>query len=275
MAISRILITTLTLFIGWTLNAKLTQPIGKSVSETVPELKGVGIDHQIGSKLPLDVEFTDENGNKATLRQFLAPGKPLILSPVYYGCKSLCNFHLNGLMDGLKGLEWSAGEKFEVVALSFDAHEGPELAKAKKESYMKVYHRPSAEKGWHFLTGEPKAIGAITSAVGFNYHWNKDLAEWAHPSAAIMISPEGVITRYLPGVFFRPQDIKLALNESVKGQLGSFVDRMVLFCFRYDEHQSKYSPFVSNIMKLGGGMMMLVLGLWLIPFWLRTRRRLA
>lgn len=275
MVISRFLPAALVLLFVLSSNAKLTEPIGKSVTEEVPELRGVGIDQKIGQGLPLDVGLLDEEGKTVTLRQYLSPGKPLILSPVYYGCKSLCNFHLNGLMDGLKGLDWSAGDKFEVVALSFDASEGPELAKAKKESYMKVYGRPSGEKGWHFLTADAKAIGAITASAGFNFRWNKELGEWAHASAAIMVSPEGIITRYLPGVFFRPQDIKLALNESVKGQLGTFIDRMVLFCFRYDEHQSKYSPFVSNIMKLGGGLMILFLALWLIPFWLKARRRLA
>lgn len=255
--------------------AKLAEPMGKSVAEPVAELQGVGIDQKIGSKIPLDIEFKNEDGQPVKLGQFLAPGKPIIISPVYYGCRSLCNYHLNGLTEGLKGLDWSAGEKFEVLAISFDDREGPELAKAKKESYMKLYDRPKANGGWHFLTGDAKAIGSLTSSVGFKFRWNDDMGEWAHPSAAIIVSPEGQITRYLPGVFFRPQDIKLALNESVDGKLGTFVDRMVLYCFRYDEHQSKYSPFVTNIMKLGGGLMILALAFWLIPFWLRSRRQLA
>ncbi len=273
--IARLLQTSLIILMGVQVQAKLTEPMGKSVAEPVVDLQGVGIDQKIGSNLPLDLEFKNENGEIVKLGQFLAPGKPIIVSPVYYGCRSLCNYHLNGLTEGLKGMEWNAGEKFEVLAISFDDHEGPELAKGKKESYMKLYDRPEAEKGWHFLTGDLKAIGALTSAVGFKFRWNKEMGEWAHPSAAIVVSPEGKITRYLPGVYFKPQDIKLALNESVDGKLGTFVDRMVLFCFRYDEHQSKYSPFVSNIMKLGGGLMILALAIWLIPFWLRTRRRLA
>lgn len=275
LVLSRLLITFCTILMGYQSFAKLTEPVGKSVSEQVPELQGVGIDQKIGSSIPLDLEFKDEEGRTVRLGQFLAPGKPIIISPVYYGCRSLCNYHLNGLTEGLKGLDWTTGEKFEVLAISFDAKEGPDLAKAKKESYMKFYDRPRGQAGWHFLTGDIKAIGAITSAVGFKFHWNAEMNEWAHPSAAIVVSPEGTITRYLPGVFFRSQDIKLALNESVDGKLGTFVDKMVLFCFRYDEHQSKYSPFVTNIMKLGGGLMILALALWLIPFWLRAKRQLA
>lgn len=260
------------LLLSFPLSAKLAQPIGKTANEPVPALKDVGIDQKIGSAFPLDAEFRDETGKVVRLDQYLIPGKPLIVSPVYYGCKSLCNYHLNGLTDGLKGLDWSAGEKFQVLSISFDEHEGPDLAKAKKESYMKLYGRPQARAGWHFLTGDAKAIKTLTDAVGFKFRWNAEMDEWAHPSAAIVVSPEGTITRYLPGVFFRPQDIKLALNESVAGKLGTFIDRMVLFCFRYDEHQSKYSPMVSNIMKLGGALMILALLVWLIPFWLRSRR---
>ncbi len=257
------------------LSAKLAPPIGKTVDEPVPALKGVGIDQKIGSFFPVDAEFRDEEGKKVQLGQYLESGKPLIVSPVYYGCQSLCNYHLNGLTDGLKGLDWSAGDKFQVLAISFDDSEGPELAKGKKASYMKLYDRPHGEAGWHFLTGDSKAIKTFTDSIGFKFHWNEELKEWAHPSAAIVVSPEGKITRYLPGVYFKPQDIKLALNESVQGKLGTFIDRMVLFCFRYDEHQSKYSPIVVNIMKLGGALMLVALMAWLIPFWLRSRRRLT
>lgn len=253
--------------------AKLTQPMGKVADEPVPELKGVGIDQKIGSTIPLNTEFRDENGKVVKLGSYLSPGKPLIISPVYYGCRSLCNYHLNGLTDGLKELDWNPGDKFQVLAISFDDHEGPELAKDKKDSYMKLYNRANTEEGWHFLTGNTKSIKEFTESVGFKFHWNQEMQEWAHPSAAIVISPEGKITRYLPGVFFKPQDLKLALNESVQGKLGTFVDRLVLFCFRYDEHQSKYSPIVINIMKLGGGLMIVVLAIWLIPFWIRSRRR--
>jgi protein SCO1/2 len=262
-------------FLGYQSLAKLTEPMGKSVTEPVPELQGVGIEQKIGLSVPLDLEFKNEDGQLVKLGHFLAPGKPIIISPVYYGCRSLCNYHLNGLTEGLKGLDWSAGQKFEVLAISFDDHEGPELAKTKKDSYMKLYNRASANSGWHFLTGSAASIKTITEAIGFKFRWNKEMGEWAHPSAAIVVSPEGKITRYLPGVYFRPQDIKFALNESVDGKLGTFVDKMVLYCFKYDEHQSKYSLFVTNIMKLGGGLMILVLAVWLIPFWLRSRRRFA
>src|SRR5690606_31723334 len=112
--------------------------------------------------------------------------------------------------DGFKGMDWSIGEKFTVLSISFDHRETPDLAAKKKESYLKVYNRPGAEKSWHFLTADEETVKALTSAIGFKFRWNEEQREWAHASAAIVTSPRGKITRYLPGIMFDPKDIKLA-----------------------------------------------------------------
>lgn len=247
--------------------------MGKVASEPAVQLEGVSIKPHLGESLDLSQKFQDESGAFVSLGSFLHPGKPLILSPVYFGCRSLCNYHLNGLVEGLKDLDWSAGQKFEVLAVSFDPTEGSDLGKGKKESYMKAYARPGTENGFHFLTGDKENVAKLMGTLGFNYRWNEEMKEWAHPSAAIIISPEGKITRYLPGVYFESRDIKLALNESVKGKLGNFVDQLVLYCFKYDEHKSKFTPYVVNIMKLGGLLMVLFVGAWLFSFWMKTRRQ--
>jgi protein SCO1/2 len=247
--------------------------VGKVSSEPVPQLQGVGITPRIGSSLDLTMKFKDEAGQEVNIGKYFNPGKPVILSPVYFGCRSLCNYHLNGLIDGLKSLDWSAGQKYEVIALSFDERETSDLAKGKKESYMKAYSRPGTQNGFHFLTTSKETINKITDDLGFKFRWNPEMNEWAHPSAAIVISPNGMITRYLPGVYFEARDIKLALNESVDGRLGTFVDQLVLYCFKYNEHKSKYTPYVLNIMKVGGILIILIIGGWLASFWLRSRRQ--
>lgn len=249
-----------------------TKTEGMASTEKPRELVGVGITEQLGKKLNLDLSFTDENGQKVKLGDYFDGKMPVIISPVYFGCGGLCNFHLNGLVDGLKGLDWTIGQKFRVLAVSFDAKEGPELAIQKKKTYLDIYGRPGVEADWHYLSGKQEEINAFLSSVGFNIKWNDDLNEWAHPSAAIMISPEGVISRYLPGITFDPRDIKFALTEAGQGQIGTFVDSFVLYCFQFDSKHGKYSPFVANIMKMGGGITMAVLALILIPFWLRVRR---
>ncbi len=242
-------------------------------AETKPsELAGVGIDEKLGHDLDLNLKFKDEQGQLVTLGSFFQSGVPVIMSPVYFSCPGLCNFHLNGLTDGLKGMDWTIGDKFKVLSISFDPKETPDLAAKKKETYMKLYGRPGIESSWHFLTGDAATIKTLTDSLGFKYHWNEKANDWAHASAAVVVSPKGVITRYLPGIIFEPKDIKLAVIEGGKGQVGTFVDQLVLYCFHYNPTQSKYTLAAFNIMKVGGGLTILLLALGLLPLWYKSRR---
>ncbi len=246
-------------------------------NERPKEIQGVGIDEKLGHSLDLNLPFKDEKGQAVTLAQYFDGKTPVILSPVYFDCPGLCNFHLNGLTDGMKGLEWNIGNKFKVLSISFDPKEGPEKAASKKESYLTAYGRTGpaeteAREGWHFLTGDAKTITALMTSLGFKYHWDAVQNDWAHASAAVILSPQGEVTRYLPGIMFDPKDLKLALNEAAEGKIGSFVDSLVLYCFQYNTHQGKYSLYAFNIVKVGGALMVLLLALWLLPVWVRTRR---
>lgn len=248
-------------------------PLAQS-AETKPQmLEGVGIEEQMGKKLDLSLSFKDETGAPVTLSKYFDGKTPVILSPVYFSCPRLCNFHLNGLTEALKGMDWSAGGKFRVIAVSFDPKETAEIAGPKKANYMKLYDRPGTEGGWTFLTGDEANVAALMKEVGFKYRWNEEEKDWAHASAAIIVSPSGMITRYLPGIMFEPKDVRLALTEASEGKIGSFVDQLVLYCFHYDPSQSRYTLAAVQVMKLGGGLMVLILGLWLLPFWIRSRRR--
>jgi protein SCO1/2 len=244
-----------------------------AADEQLKDLQGIGIDEKLGQVLDLNLSFKDENGETVTLAKYIhADGIPVIISPVYFSCPGLCNFHLNGLTDALKMVDWNAGEKFRVLAISFDSKEGPDVALKKKANYMKVYGRPGTEAGWSFLTADEATVKAVTSALGFKFRWSEEAKEWAHASAAIIVTPDGKISRYLPGIMFDPKDVKLALNEASSGKIGTIVDQIVLFCFQYNPHQSKYTLYAFNIMKLSGALMVLVLALWLLPIWVRARK---
>lgn len=248
------------------------KPQSISAKETPKELEGVGIEEKLGTYLDPNIKFKNEKGEDVTLGSFFDGKTPTIISPVYYSCPGLCNFHLNGLIDGLKEMKWNVGDKFKVVAVSFDAKENPDLALQKKASYMKVYSRPGTENGWHFLTGSQESIDQLTKAIGFKFRWNAEAKEWAHASAAVVTSPKGEITRYLPGIVFKGQDIKLALNESAEGKIGSLAESLVLYCFQYDRHENKYSLAAFRLVQLGGVLVMLVMAIWLGPVWYRARR---
>jgi protein SCO1 len=244
----------------------------KTSTEVPEELKGVGIEEKISQKIDLNLMVTNEDNQKVPLSSFFKTHKPVVLSPVYFNCPGLCNFHLNGLTDTLKQVDWSPGNQFEVVAFSFDPNENYETAAKKKESYLKVYDRPGTQDGWHFVTADQDTIKKLTEQVGFKYKWNEKDKEWSHASAAIILADDGTISRYLHGIQFEPRDFKLALNEAAKGHVGNIVDSVMLYCFKYDQHQSKYGLQVYRVMQMAGALTVAILALWLIPVMIRAKR---
>lgn len=255
------------------LSSGATRPeAGMASTETARELKNVGITEHLGETPDLDLTFKNEKGEMVPLRSFYNGKNPVVLSLVYYSCPGLCSFHLNGVVDALKGLNWSVGKEFQYVVVSFDAKEGPDLAQQKKESYLKIYQRPTAAEGWHFLTGDAETIQKLTEQVGFKYEWKDDTKEWAHASAAIVTTPNGKISRYLHGIIFEDKTFRLALTEASEGKIGTFVDRMIWYCFHYDPKQSKYVLAATQIMKVGGLGIILFLVAVMVPFWMRSRR---
>lgn len=252
-------------------------PLGSShqlPSAAVPsELDGVGITEKLGTSLvELKTQFVRQDGKVFKFPELLQ-GRPLIISPIYYACPGLCNFHLNGLIDGLKTMDWNPGQQFDLVVVSFDSKEGPDLADKKRNTYLKVYNRPSAIDGMNFYTSDEAGIKELTQAIGFTMKWNSDINEWAHASAAIVVTPEGKISRYLPGVFFENKTLKLAITEAGRGVVGSIMDRAALFCFKYDPKAGKYVLASFRLMQFGGGLIVLGLFVWLFPVWLRSRRQ--
>ena len=244
----------------------------KPAAEMPEELKGVGIEEKIGQKIDLSLQVTDEKGQFVPLSTFFKSHRPVIFSPVYFGCPGLCNFHLNGLTETLKSVDWSVGNQFEMIAFSFDAREKSDVAQLKKESYLKVYQRPETAAGWHFVTANQSVINKITEQVGFKFKWNEKVKEWSHASAAIVIAPDGTISRYLHGIMFEARDVKLALNEAADGKVGNIIDSVMLYCFKYNRHESKYGLQVFRVMQLGAAATALFLALWLIPLLMRAKR---
>lgn len=244
----------------------------KASTEMPDELAGVKIEEKIGQYLDLTQKVTTEKGELIPLSSFFSPHKPVIFSPVYFNCPGLCNFHLNGLTETLKSVDWSPGNQFQIVAFSFDSREKSDVAAKKKENYLKVYDRAGTENGWHFVTADEPTIKTIMNQIGFSYSWNEKVGEWSHASAAIVVAPDGKISRYLHGIQFEPRDVKLALNEAADGKVGNIVDSVMLYCFKYDRHQSKYGLQVYRVMQLAGALTIAILALWLIPVMIRAKR---
>lgn len=235
------------------------------------ELVGVGITEKLGGTVDKNLQFVDDHGETVTLGQYFGK-KPVLFTIIYYNCPSLCNFHLNGLTEALTQLQWTVGNEFELVALTMNHREDAELAKQKKAAYVQDYGRPQSAEGWHFLTGSEENIAKVASQVGFGFKWLPDQKEYAHASAAQVLTPDGKISRYLHGIEFDPQTVKLSLLEASDGKIGNIIDQIVLYCFQFDPNKNKYTLYAFNVMQAGGLLIVLIMGLILIPLWMRERK---
>ncbi|HEY1191226.1 MAG TPA: SCO family protein [Gemmata sp.] len=208
----------------------------------------VGTDQRLGGAVPLHLPFKDAHGGRVTLGACVA-GRPTVLVLAYYRCPMLCTQVLNGLLAALRALPDSVGDTFNVVVVSFDPREKPPLAALKKAAYVGEYGRPGAERGWHFLTGDPLAIAALADAVGFRYEYDAGTEQYAHGSGLVVLGPDGTISRYLFGVRFEPRDLRLALAEASAGKVGSPADQALLLCYRYDPATGTYTFAVLRFVK--------------------------
>jgi len=163
------------------------------------------------------------------------------------------------MVKSLDDLDWTAGEKFRVVAASINPDERHELAAAKKQGYVVEYGRPGVSDGWHFLTGPEASSKALADAVGFGYRPQSD-GEIAHAAAIFVITPDGRVSRYLYGTKYDSKNLRLALLEASEGRIGSSWDRFILWCHVYDPDAGGYVVFAMRVMQLGGVVTLLVLG---------------
>ena len=233
-------------------------------------LKQVGIDQRLNEQVPLDLRFRDEAGREVQLAEYFAKGKPVVLTLVYYECPMLCNQVLNGAVGAFQALPFTAGKEFEVVTVSFDDREGPELAARKKETYLRRYKREGSEAGWHFLTGDKASIEALARAVGFRYVWDEQSKQFAHASALMVATPTGRLSHYFYGIDYAPKDLRLALVEASEGKVGSPVDALLLYCYHYDPASGRFAP-VMGVLRVAG--VLTVAGVVALLLYLRRKTR--
>lgn len=241
----------------------------------VPEpLKEVGFDQRLGEVIPLDAAFLDDHGQPVKLGDYLGT-RPVVLVPVYYQCPMLCQLVLNGVASSLKAVTFDAGQEFSVVAVSIDPDETPEIAAAAKEKAVSRYGRPQTADGWHFLTGTPESIRRFTEAIGFRYTYDPKLDQFAHAAGIVIATPDGRAARYFYGVEYPARDLRLGLIEAADNKIGTVADQLLLFCFHYDPSVGKYSTAVVNLVRAGGVVTLLVLGLVIAAFLRREKNQRA
>jgi len=231
-----------------------------------PRLQNVGIEQHLDAQVPPDLVFRDDTGKTVKLGDYFGR-KPLILNLVYYNCTMLCGEALAGLASAMRLVKFDVGNEFDVVTVSFDPRETPDMAAAKKTDYVKRYGRANAAAGWHFLTGSPDSINALTKTVGFQYQYDEKSNQYAHATAIMVLTPQGRISRYFYGVDFPPKDLRMGLVEASHGKIGNAVDAVLLYCYHYDPETGKYGAMVANILRLAAAATILLLGGLIFILW--------
>jgi protein SCO1 len=221
-------------------------------------LQNVGFAPPLNGHLPLDTSFRDETGRDLQLREYFTQ-KPVLLAFVYYGCPMLCDQLEQGVVGTLRMLSFNPGRDYEVVFVSFDERESPDMAAQKKETAMSHFRRPETASGWHFLTGSKASIDALTKAANFRFSFDSKTNLFAHASGILLLTPDGRISRYFYGVEFPSRDVRLGLVDASAGKIGTAIDHALLFCYQYDPSSGRYSTSILKVMRLGA--ILTVLGL--------------
>ena len=231
---------------------------GPPSSQTPAALQNVRFDQRLNQQLPLDTPFKDEEGRAVKLGDYFGE-KPVVMAFVYYECPMLCTQVLNGLTRSLTVVKETVGNEFDVVAISFDSRETPALANGKKKTHLDQYKRPGSENGWHFLTGDEASIQAVTQAAGFNYAWDENTQQFAHPSGIVVTTPDGKVSRYFFGIEYASRDVRFALIDSSEGRIGSAIDQLLLYCYHYNPAKGSYAFVALGAVRVGGAVTLLAL----------------
>lgn len=250
-------------------------PRAASAKDTsVPvELEGIDIEDRQGALVPRDIALRDQSGRAVTIGDYLDGKRPVMLVLAYYDCPMLCTLVINGALEEMKKLPWTAGNEYRVVVVSFDPRDTTESAAKKRLNYLDAYGRPVADKGWDFLVGDEAQVKALAAAAGFHYRWDEGQKQFAHAAGAFVYTPDGRLSRTLYGITF--PSLKLALLEASEGKIGTVVDRVLLFCFHYDPLARGYVIATTRLVRASGALTLAALALWLLRFWRRERRATA
>lgn len=230
-----------------------------------------GLEQKLNAQVPLNLNFRDEAGQPVRLGNYFG-SKPVILALAYYECPNLCTLVLNALLTSAQDLKFDAGKDFEIVVVSFNPRETAALANEKKKTYTLRYGRPQDNGGWHFLTGDEPAIAQLAKNVGFRYVFDPQTWQYAHPSAIIVLTPDGKISRYFAGIEYPPKDLRLALIEASNRRIGSLTDQLFLLCYHYNPLTGKYGLMIMRVIRLAGFATAAALALFIVAMLRRERR---
>lgn len=243
-------------------------------SGTPAEFNRIGVDEHLRAQVPLDATFRDHTGRRVRLSDVLNGSKPVLLNLAYYSCPMLCSMVQDAVVKSIALIPWSVGEEYDVITLSIDPRDTPRDAAKTRRRILAKYDRPAAQTGWHYLVGSEADIHAVATAVGFRYFFDESQQQYGHPAAIILLTPRGGIARYLYGLEFAPNDVRIGLFEASEGRSINTIEQLILYCYHYDPHGSKYVLIAAQVMKLTGVLTLgALITLFAVLWWRFERRR--
>jgi protein SCO1 len=237
----------------------------RASAQSTPAKPEIGIDDKLGAQLPLGTQFYDEKGYLVSLKDII--NKPTILNLVYFKCPGICSPILTELTTIVNHLDMELGKDYQIVTISFDEKEKPELAASKQENYFALVNKPVPDNSWKFLTGDSASIRAVTNAAGFLFRREGDT--FIHAGAIIVISPQGKVIRYLYGTQYLPFDVKMALVEANAGRPSPTINKLLAYCFSYNPEGRTYAM---NVRRIAGTVILLLAGVFVV-FLVRKPRK--
>lgn len=240
------------------------------VNVTPAELEGVDVTEHLDRPLPRDAEFRDHTGKRVRLGDYFDGKRPVALTLAYHSCKVVCSMVLGAKVEALTQQEWRLGDQFRAVTISIDPRDTPAIAAKKRRQMLALYGRGA--EAWDFLVGDEANIAKVAKAVGFTYRYDPRADQYAHPAALMLTKPNGELARYLYGLSFDAQDVRLGLLEASQGKSISTLEKVILYCYMYDPIGARYVVVARNVMKVGGAVTVVLLGMFLMLMWRREAR---
>ena len=246
---------------------------GKSRVATDATSADVRVDQRLNQPLPLNLKFQDEDG-KTILLADLFGERPIILLPIFYECPGICTDELNNLVKTVRGFKKdNVGDTFDIICFSIDSSETYDLAAAKKETYVDVYDRKGTDDGWHFLVGDKTNVDALCKAIGFQYR-RDDQGNIVHPAAAIVVTPNGKISRYFVTTEYPARVMLDAIRAADREKVGIRDERpFFLACINIDPLTGQRSLNVMNTLKVAAVATILILSGSIIVMALKSKRQ--
>lgn len=226
----------------------------------------------LNQPVPLDAQFLNQDGTSVTLARYFKPDRPVVITPVYYSCPTLCSIVLKGVVTMLRETGLELGKDYEIVTYSIDPNETPAQAKAKRLEMIADLGYPADTRGWDFLVGDAENIHRVSEQLGFRYQYDAQIKQYVHAAAFMLLTPEGRISRYVYGVRFPASEVRLGLIEASGGRVGTSFDRFILTCTRYDPLAQKYRLYVWGFIRGGGMLVFVALATLLFFLWRRELR---